>query len=197
MDFNDQVDWAEIDANRREMQAESDTEEDHRRFPWLSEDWQDEQAAMRMFEHCEVDAQRAEAEELAAEVICGTTGETEDGRRLGPCQRRPHLDGGHSEVPPASDVVETDRVCPGADLARRFPTTAVNVVLVAHRERGDLLNAWDVLVDAFGRREAERMLRLRDGGVDALTAIESKRRIHDVAEAQDAAYSEYVERAAS
>lgn len=86
----------------------------------------------------------------------------------------------------------------GADLARLFPTTGVNLVLAAAQGRGgDLLNAWDVLVEAFGRREAKRMLLLREGGTDALMAVENARRIPGVAEAQDAAFREYAERAAS
>src|SRR4051794_40003874 len=51
-----------------------------------------------------------------------------------------------------AEVEEEERTS-SVDLARLFPTTAVNVVLVAHRERGDLLNAWDVLAEAFGQRE--------------------------------------------
>lgn len=54
----------------------------------------------------ELDRMRDEGEEPAADAICGATGETEDGRPLGPCQQRPHLDGGHSEVIPASDPAE-------------------------------------------------------------------------------------------
>lgn len=59
-----------------------------------------------------------------------------------------------------------------SDIIRTMPATGVNVVIAAHRNGGDLLNAWDVLAAAFGYQQAKQLVMLhRDGGEQVLQAI--------------------------
>jgi hypothetical protein len=56
----------------------------------------------------------------------------------------------------------------GTELATQFPNTAVNVLMKTWREGGDYLNAWDVLVSAWGELHAIK-LATEAAGEDAKT----------------------------
>lgn len=74
----------------------------------------------------------------------------------------------------------------GTELALRFPTTAAKLVITCYQQGGDTRNAWDVLVSAYGVREASNLVDLagRAAGVDSVAVLASIGGVAEISDAQ-------------